>query len=169
MTLDPRGEFAYVTGANASTPAQYAGWLFTFAVGADGALSSAGAPVRALYYSQISFGPQEVVVLPSGRFAYVAPDGQAYFASSQLAPFALGLDGLPAPLTASFAAPLFCPAHLAPAPSGDRLYAAAAVVNGSYASQAQVGWIDVNADGTLTLAGALPIGLAAQSITLVTR
>lgn len=170
MTFDPAGRFAY---ASAAAPVGGSpGWLLTYAVAADGTMTSAGSPISAQSYSQTAFGPQQVAVDASGRFAWVAPR-IAYYASSGVARYTLGSDGQPAliglydtfPLPGG--APQVCPANLAPDPSGTRLYAASALANTANAAAAQVAWYDVGADGALTVGGSLPIGLSAQSLTLV--
>ena len=167
MTLDPSGQFAYVTAARwvGGSP----GWLLTYAVDAGGTMTSAGAPVVSLGFSTINFGPQQVLVEPSGRFAWVAPDGRAPWPSTTVYFYALGLDGLPVWTNTSLGQGITCPALLAANPAGTRVYVAGPVVNGQSAAGATVGWFDVGADGSLTLGAAQPIGLQAQSILLVSR
>jgi len=178
MTLDPTGKYAYLSAFDTFNPPapsdpHYLGWLLPYAVDAAGTMSSVGSPVSAQGYSQINFGPQQVAVDASGRFAWVAPDGSAYYAASGVARYALGTDGLPTLLGVYDPLPLFngqgliCPARLAPDPGGTRLYAASSVVNGAYEASARVAWFDIRADGGVSYGGDLPIGLMAQSLTLV--
>jgi DNA-binding beta-propeller fold protein YncE len=169
LAVDPKGQFAYAT-ANDYT--NHRSWLVPYALGADGSIAPMGSATWAPGWSNVNFGSVEVVIEPSGRFAYAMPDGGAPWPNSFLAQYLVGADGAPSMLPgAPTVGGGHCPAHLAADPTGQFVVIANAAGSPSPGSQAdgQVVWQTIGSDGSLVWQGSVPTGMYAQSVVLVAR
>jgi YVTN family beta-propeller protein len=121
ITIDPTGKFVYV--ANTGCPESFVGNVSLYSINATtGVLTSIGPPVNA------DFGPHSVAVDPTGKFVYVANDGDFEVSGGSVSTYAVDVATGALKLIRNLAAPCYlgsCGAYsVAVHPSGNFVYVA---------------------------------------------